>query len=221
MVIVYPTLVGTKELISSEHTDGTVFKIDSPRSEDEIDSIEYVDPSWFVSPVEPITTSGGTATFFKLTMTEKGVKELERQRGTKVDQNYWIGKDLSHAEDEKDFSSDILRLRSKRNEEREKPINDISTVDVTEGVGLLENFMFHYLGILRTKIANASGEQESYLNLLVMANLRNNCNKFRMLDLKIGVRTACGGWKGIGGWGGEKGDGRGGELSCKAARDLT
>lgn len=199
MVIVYPTLVGTKELISSEYTnggEGKVLKIDSPRSEDEIDSIEYVDPSWFGSPVEPITTSGGTASFFKLTMTEKGVKELERQRGTKVDQNYWIGKDLSHAEDEKDFYSDIIRLRSKRNEEREKTVDDISTVDVTEGVGLLEDFMFDYLGILRTKTTNASGEQEPYLNLLVMANLRNNCNKFRMLDLKIGVRTACGGWKG-------------------------
>ena len=46
--------------------------IDGPTDND----VETVDPSWFVSPVERIDTSGGTAPFFKLTLTDKGMEEL-------------------------------------------------------------------------------------------------------------------------------------------------
>ncbi len=178
----------------SSSTDGNVdkmFTIDASTRDDDVEAFQYVDPSWFVSPVERMLTSGGTASFFKLTLTEKGMEEMERRNGTKIDQDYWIGKDLSHAEDEKDFYKEILRVRCKNKGNAD--VDGINTTDATAGVGLLEAFMFDYLGVLKTEI---SGNKESHCNLLVIANLRNNCNTFRMLDLKIGVRTACGGWKG-------------------------
>jgi hypothetical protein len=39
-------------------------------------AIQSVDPSWFVSPVQPVSTSGGTAAFYKLTLTDKGIEEM-------------------------------------------------------------------------------------------------------------------------------------------------
>jgi hypothetical protein len=34
-----------------------------------------VDPTWFETPVERIDVSGGTAPFFRLVLSEKGVRE--------------------------------------------------------------------------------------------------------------------------------------------------
>jgi len=161
---------------------------------DEI-AIQTVNPSWFESPVTRLRTSGGTAPFFRLTLTDEGLEEqASRQRnqgGTGIDRNYWVGKDLSHAQDEKDFYLRILRIRSKYN----VTTDGTSNRDLTEGVGLLETFMFDYMGILRTRTSKNHGNN-GYCDLLVMRNLRNNSTAFRMMDLKIGEKTADAGWKG-------------------------
>ena len=149
-------------------------------------AIQAVDPSWFESPVERISTSGGTAPFFTLVLTEKGLEHCNSgtsNNRTKVDKTYWIGKDLSHAADEKDFYFNVLRIRESKDENDQR--------DLTEGIGLLESYMFNYLGVLQTQ--TSENEQS---NLLVMRNLRNNFNTFRMMDLKIGEKTAQAGWKG-------------------------
>lgn len=153
---------------------------------DEDIAMQAVDPSWFESPVERISTSGGTAPFFKLVLTEKGLEHCNsggNHGNIKVDKNFWIGKDLSHAADEKDFYFKVLRIRQSKNESDQR--------DLTEGIGLLEPYMFKYLGVLKTMTS-----ENEHSNLLVMRNLRNNFNTFRMLDIKIGEKTAQAGWKG-------------------------
>lgn len=167
---------------------------DSSDEYEEDISFQSVDPSWFVSPVERVQTSGGTAPFFRLALTDKGLKAQSSRRIRKdiaIDRNYWIGKDLSHAEDEKDFYKELLRIRS---EYDERDVGGNISRDLSEGIGLLEPFMFDYLGVLETKTTEWMDEGKR--KLLVMRNLRNDCDKYRMLDLKIGERTACGGWKG-------------------------
>jgi hypothetical protein len=182
-----------------------MFATEAVTTDDEIAS-QRVDPSWFVSPVEPLSTSGGTAAFYKLTLTDKGIEEMasrqQNEEGIKIDKNLWIGKDLSHAEDEKDFYAEVHRIRSKYNEKADGNKDR----DLTEGAGLLEPYMFQSEGILRTKTSSAFDDHDKeesdfigndgYSNLLVMRNMRSNCKEFRMLDLKIGEKTACGGWKG-------------------------
>lgn len=134
---------------------------------------EEVDPSWFESPVQRLGVSGGTAPFFALKLTELGMKETNQ-----TSSSYFIGKDLSHAEDEKDFYDEIRQIAEYDREQT--------------GVGLLVPFMFDYLGVLPTKTADTKEE----CRLLVMQNLRNDYKTFRMLDLKMGQRTAQGGWQG-------------------------
>jgi hypothetical protein len=199
---------------------------ETTKDDDKI-AMQAIDPSWFESPVQRISTSGGTAPFFKLTLTEKGVegmasrqKQQSSNTNTNIDKNYWIGKDLSHAEDEKDFYLQTLRIRSMYNNNSGSGSgsgsgnykinsNSNSNRDLTEGIGLLETFMFDYLGVLRTKTTCESepnknesesdenkGKDGHHCNLLVMANMRNNFDVFRMLDLKIGEKTAQAGWKG-------------------------
>ena len=177
-------------------TNGNDTNVDTNASQ----QLQAVDPSWFESPVRRIRTSGGTAPFFSLTLTEQGVEGMASRptqlsnnvtNNTIVDKNYWIGKDLSHANDEKDFYLQILRIRTSNSNTN---TNSNSNRDLTEGIGVLESFMFDYLGVLRTKTNDGDGESQS--DLLVMANMRNNFEVFRMLDLKIGEKTAQAGWKG-------------------------
>jgi len=157
--------------------------------------LEIVDPSWFESPVQRVSTSGGTAPFFRLVLTEEGLAELssreQSHNGIEIDKNYWIGKDLSHAEDERDFYLQILETRSKA----QSAEGDEKQRDFIEGIGLLESFMFDYLGVLRAKTADCDGN-DGFCDLLVMRNLRNKLDSFRMLDLKVGEKTAQAGWKG-------------------------
>eukprot|EP00536_Pseudo-nitzschia_multiseries_P000669 jgi/Psemu1/179196/e_gw1.8.227.1 len=164
-------------------------------SNEDDNELEKVDPSWFESPVQRVSTSGGTAPFFRLALTEKGIREFASreasQTGVEIDKNYWIGKDLSHAEDERDFYLQILRIRSKAASEHD----DTKKRDLIEGIGLLESFMFNYLGVLRAKTSDCDGN-DGICDLLVMRNLRNKHTSFRMLDLKIGEKTAQAGWKG-------------------------
>ncbi|CAB9512755.1 Synaptotagmin-2 [Seminavis robusta] len=132
-----------------------------------------VDPSWFESPVTRLGVSGGTAPFFKLQLTKAGMEATNQTSAS-----YYIGKDLSHAEDEREFYEKILSIQANGEE--------------STGVGLLTPFLFDYLGVLETKTTDS----DKPCQLLVFQNLRNDQDAFRMLDLKMGQQTAVGGWQG-------------------------
>lgn len=160
-------------------------------SEEDSYAIQAVDASWFESPAQRLTHSGGTAPFFLLKLTDEGLQGVRSRNSPSfkhrdIDEDYWIGKDLSHAADEKDFYLNVLKIRNGYGD-------GSGSRDLTEGIGLVEGFMFDYLGVLRTKTSDG-GEETA--DLLVMRNMRNNFETFRMLDLKIGEKTAQAGWKG-------------------------
>ena len=57
----------------------TTGKGDVKLSDEEQNSL--VNPSWFESPVERISTSGGTAPFFRLILTEEGLRNhVDREK---------------------------------------------------------------------------------------------------------------------------------------------
>eukprot|EP00533_Pseudo-nitzschia_delicatissima_P009964 CAMPEP_0116091694 /NCGR_PEP_ID=MMETSP0327-20121206/7641_1 /TAXON_ID=44447 /ORGANISM="Pseudo-nitzschia delicatissima, Strain B596" /LENGTH=581 /DNA_ID=CAMNT_0003583061 /DNA_START=102 /DNA_END=1847 /DNA_ORIENTATION=- len=163
-------------------------------SEEDSYAIQAVDPSWFESPAQRLTHSGGTAPFFLLKLTQEGLEGVRSRnapsfKNRTIDENYWIGKDLSHAADEKDFYLNVLKIRSGYSADGDPG----DSRDLTEGIGVVEAFMFDYLGVLRTKTSDGGDETA---DLLVMRNMRNSFKTFRMLDLKIGEKTAQAGWKG-------------------------
>lgn len=57
----------------------------------------------------------------------------------------------------------------------------------------LLHFMFEYAGVLDT---TAEGEEGSELQLLVLENLRHRRAGLRLLDIKVGEKTAAANWKG-------------------------
>ena len=152
---------------------------------------KHVDPSWFESPVERLGVSGGTAPFFKLTLKDSGLEQAQQSdklssRTRNMTKSYFIGKDLSHAEDEREFYEQILQIQAEGGEQ--------------DGVALLAPFMFDYLGVLEATTAEEGdypgAMTQQKCQLLVMQNLRNDYRTFRMLDLKMGQQTAQGGWQG-------------------------
>jgi len=127
-----------------------------------------VDPNRFDAKVERLGVSGGSAAFFRLCL-----KEPTAARPV----DYFIGKDLSHAEDEVNFYEEALSLR--------------------HGSGLepLLGYTLEYAGVLScTEEFTPSEEKRN--ELLVMRNLRCGCSKLRLLDFKIGQKTAQAGWQG-------------------------
>jgi hypothetical protein len=65
--------------------------------------------------VDRMGVSGRTAPFFHLVLIEKGVEECRTRNddnGNILDKTYWIGKDLSHAQDERDFYETILQTKN-------------------------------------------------------------------------------------------------------------
>jgi len=123
--------------------------------------------SRFKSPVARIDVSGGTAPFFAL--------ELLEPEGQSA--SHWIGKDLSRAMDEVDFYEERRRLSQS-----------------TSGLEPLLDFMFEYEGVLETHAEGGAGSPP--LQLLVLRNLQDRCRHLRMLDIKVGEKTAAANWKG-------------------------
>eukprot|EP00927_Polykrikos_kofoidii_P000759 TRINITY_DN10290_c0_g1_i1.p1 TRINITY_DN10290_c0_g1~~TRINITY_DN10290_c0_g1_i1.p1 ORF type:complete len:782 (-),score=113.37 TRINITY_DN10290_c0_g1_i1:48-2393(-) len=134
-------------------------------------SLAEVPSDMFETPVKRIGVSGGTAPFFSLVL---------RNPGPMKSISHYIGKDLSRASDEVDFYEKVLLL---------------SKTPHAGGLRPLINFMPEYLGILTTLEAgqelNAKPKE-----LLVMRNMLDGCKKLRLLDIKIGQKTAQAGWKG-------------------------
>mmetsp|Transcript_25988 Transcript_25988/g.57349 ORF Transcript_25988/g.57349 Transcript_25988/m.57349 type:complete len:743 (-) Transcript_25988:89-2317(-) len=127
-----------------------------------------VDPSLFQLPAKRFGVSGGTAPFFELRLNDVAEQS----------QSYWIGKDLSHAMDEVGFYEQRRVLAAAG----------------SQGLEHLFQFMFEYLGVLE---CNEEGfEQGPPRQLLVLRNLGDGCLKLRLLDIKIGEKTAAAGWQG-------------------------
>jgi hypothetical protein len=129
-----------------------------------------VDSNMFIAPVSRVQVAGGTAPFFNLKL-----KESEAQGGRSS--SFYIGKDLSHATDEVHFYQDVLTLRR---------------TPCQGGLGPLLDFMFEYAGILQTTDATSGATKD----LLVMRNMFDRAEDLRLLDIKIGQKTAAAGWQG-------------------------
>lgn len=130
-----------------------------------------VDAALFKTPVQRLKVSGGTAPFFSL---ELHNPDEARPVG------YWIGKDLSRAQDEVDFYEEVLHYKGH-----------------AHGLERLFSFMMEYKGILACQEADLEPDAaRKPLQLLVLENLREGRENLRMLDIKIGEKTAAPGWKG-------------------------
>jgi len=130
------------------------------------------DPERFELPVHRLCVSGGTAPFFRLLL-----REPEKAGLT---QEYYLGKDLSHARDEVEFYESARKVMTA------SPRSSLST---------LLGYTLEYGGVVTCPIEGASAEEASK-ELLVMRNLRDGCIKLRMLDIKIGEKTADANWLG-------------------------
>lgn len=152
--------------------------------QDQEHGLSMISADLFESPVQRLGVSGGTAPFFRLVMKDPGEKYTK---------SYFIGKDLSHATDEITFYEQLA--------------------DVKKGAGganmlPLLNFCFEYLGVANCQIAVDENAKEkgkdkgkengdpSKKDLLVLANLFDGAKKLRLLDIKIGQKTADAGWQG-------------------------
>jgi len=131
-----------------------------------------VDPALFEAPATRIGVSGGTAPFFNLKLKNPAA-------GQSV--THYLGKDLSHANDEITFYEEALA---------EKKV-------VGSPLAPLLKFMFEYAGVVRLQIDIADkGKMAPVKDLLVMRNLRDGHVELRMLDIKIGQVTSQAGWQG-------------------------
>lgn len=130
-----------------------------------------VDEDLFETPVKRLGVSGGTAPFFELKLKNPGPKQSI---------SHYIGKDLSRAQDELSFYEEIIQIKSQPG---------------AQGLKALLDFTFEYAGVL-TASEEGVPDTEPPKELLVLRNLRDGCAKLRMLDLKLGQRTAQGGWQG-------------------------
>ncbi len=115
-----------------------------------------------------IGVSGGTAPFFSL----KLINPKEGQNST-----YYIGKDLSRATDEVSFYEQVKSSSVSR-----------------DALGGVVEFLFPYLGILKTQEVGADAGDD--VDLLVLQNLHDGKEKLRLLDIKMGEKTASANWQG-------------------------
>jgi len=133
-------------------------------------SLTSVDAALFEEPAKRIGVSGGTAPFFHLNLRDVGA-------GSSRDR--WIGKDLSRAADEITFYEQMRKLSQQ----------------LGSGFEPLLEFMIDYKGVAECAVESES-KSASRKQLLVMQNLRAGYDSFRMLDIKIGQKTADAGWQG-------------------------
>lgn len=131
--------------------------------------LSRVDEGLFEGPIERLGVSGGSAAFFKLHL----------KPGSGRAREYFIGKDLSHAEDEVTFYEEALALKRQPG---------------VAGLGPLLSYTLEYAGVLTNTEETSAGEKKT--ELLVMRNLRCGSSKHRFLDIKIGQKTAQAGWQG-------------------------
>ena len=145
-------------------------------------------------PLVAAEVSAGTATFFTLRLRREVQVEVQGDKNEDTlvsratSETYWIGKDLSRAEDEAVFYEKASGLFDKR------------------GWTLLA-FLFEYGGVVSfahpkvqkdngVSFAHTKKDSKDTIELLVMRNLMDSRGCLRMLDVKIGAVTAVEGWYG-------------------------
>jgi len=148
------------------------------------ENVTRVDSALFDNPVKRLGVSGGTAPFFALKLTKEGIEQLGtenryNQDGT-ISETYFIGKDLSRAEDEVEFYERALVIEKDKDDEG--------------GMIPLLGFTFEFVGIV-TLQETVNGSPISR-ELLVLKNLHDSKTKLRLLDFKIGDKTADINWRG-------------------------
>lgn len=149
---------------------------DEDESEGLADSISFTAvPEHLFSTPEPTSRSGGTAAFFSTRYVGPAGAEKERWGRTA---SYWLAKDLERAIDELEFYENISRLGPKYK--------------------LLHKWAMEYGGVLTTR---CEGEHPGQVEpeprrLMLLRNLRDGLKRLRMLDIKVGDKTAVAGWQG-------------------------
>jgi hypothetical protein len=125
----------------------------------------------FESPVHRLGVSGGTAPFFTLKLLQPSTHETP---------GFYIGKDLSHATDEIMFYEQM---------------KDVLAGPGGSAMAPLLSFCFQYKGVVSTAIADAK-PNDPPKDLIALRNLFDGAEKLRLLDIKIGQKTADAGWQG-------------------------
>merc|ERR1719284_445023 len=169
------TMVGQRhelELTCKNEVAGTlhvqVMLVELAMDDPDARPVVQLDKKMFKEPAKPLGVSGGTAAFFQLEV-------VEPPEG--INPYHFIGKDLSRAHDELTFY-----------EQSEKIVQQEASM-----MKPLLDFMFEYGGVLELK---TELEEGAVKELLVLRNLFDGCHKFRMLDIKMGQKTAQAGWQG-------------------------
>jgi hypothetical protein len=131
--------------------------------------------------------SGGTAPFFHLYLSEEGKQWLKETRPGETSETYYLGKDLSRAEDELSFYEKLLEIQRGGGDG-----------GGTSGLAELLPFTFDYPGILRcpNPDPDVAANGDAKMNMLVLRNLRDGISELRLLDLKMGQQTAQAKWRG-------------------------
>jgi hypothetical protein len=129
-----------------------------------------VSAAMFVTPVKRLGVSGGTAPFFRLEL-----QSLDNG----ASKSKWIGKDLSRATDEISFYEEKMSLERSGG----------------HAMDSLFSFMFEYAGVLTCPEAGVAAESAD-LELLVLQNLHDKMTHLRMVDIKVGEKTAAANWQG-------------------------
>lgn len=134
-----------------------------------------VDATRFQSPVKRLGVSGGTAPFFSLVLADPSAEGKS--------EGHFIGKDLSRAVDEIAFYEELLSVVNSGH---------------SQGLRDLLAFAFEYAGVLRAPEEGVAEDDPNgaMRELLVLRNLRDGCKGLRLLDLKMGEKTASANWHG-------------------------
>jgi len=151
--------------------------------------VTRVNKEYFDNPVKRIGVSGGTAPFFTLKLTKEGKEKLGTEdrynHNNTISETYFIGKDLSRAVDEIEFYERTLVIKERN---KDDGANDDG------GLSQLLGHTFDYLGVvtLEETVDGSPVERE----LLILRNLYDSLAKLRLLDFKIGTKTADANWCG-------------------------
>jgi len=149
--------------------------------------VTRVDKAFFENPVKRLGVSGGTAPFFSLKLTKEGKEKFGTEYGKNgtISETYFIGKDLSRAVDEVEFYEKTLGIKSSNKDDGTKDDG---------GMSKILGHTFVYLGVvpLDETVDGSPVERE----LLILKNLYDSLTKLRLLDFKIGERTADVNWRG-------------------------
>lgn len=138
----------------------------------DIDESFKVPAEKFQEPCEPISTSGGTASFYHICY-RSGQEPAGR------DGEFYVGKDLSHASDELEFYFHLQHA-----------------MDQDSRYDHFAEMAMQCPGVTQIICRSPKDKSMEVRNLLLLENLRNGYEKMRLVDVKMGAETSVACWKG-------------------------